>query len=403
MAWNDLSIAQKSQMMNFFRQRGVNSLSEMKQLYDSAYPSSGQSDWGGNVPPVFADGGPVSLVKRLFAKNYKNDSFGEAFRQARIDGKDFFKWNENTYSTDMKPTILKRDKTLNIPGITKKQMNTMQEVWNHLRSNNTSARNTAAIMGNIMKESSFNPDAVQAGGDKAVGLFQFHGDRLKDYYSYLEEIGGQDSQENQLNYILSVSRGERPDFYMNGYNNLKSSIDSLENIAGRKSWEEKELQEKKDYFNKVYKKREQENRLFPIEDFSRAFEDENLTLDYITDLFTDTIERAGKPEYEKRRSYAKNIYNYFYGVPTIAENENVSFAQGGKIHIKKSKRGTFTAAAKKHGMSVQAFARKVLANPDEYSPAMRKKANFARNASKWKAEGGELGLLPILENALDNI
>lgn len=68
------------------------------------------------------------------------------------------------------------------------------------------------------------------------------------------------------------------------------------------------------------------------------------------------------------------------------------FKHGGSIHIKPSKRGTFTAAAKKHGKSVQAFASQVLKNKDNYSPAMVKKANFARNASKWKhAEGGLLG------------
>ena len=54
-----------------------------------------------------------------------------------------------------------------------------------------------------------------------------------------------------------------------------------------------------------------------------------------------------------------------------------------KILIKPSKRGTFTKAAKSHGMSVKGFANKVLKNPSKYSAAMRKKANFARNASKW--------------------
>lgn len=52
------------------------------------------------------------------------------------------------------------------------------------------------------------------------------------------------------------------------------------------------------------------------------------------------------------------------------------------IYIKPSKRGTFTAAAKKSGMSVQQKARSVLADPNA-SPAMKKKANFARNAAKW--------------------
>lgn len=61
------------------------------------------------------------------------------------------------------------------------------------------------------------------------------------------------------------------------------------------------------------------------------------------------------------------------------------------IHIKPSKRGTFTAAAKKRGKSVQGFASQVLAHKENYSPAMIKKANFALNAKKWKhADGGEL-------------
>lgn len=42
------------------------------------------------------------------------------------------------------------------------------------------------------------------------------------------------------------------------------------------------------------------------------------------------------------------------------------FAEGGKIRIKDSKKGTFTAAATKHGMGVQEFASKVLANKDNY-------------------------------------
>lgn len=57
--------------------------------------------------------------------------------------------------------------------------------------------------------------------------------------------------------------------------------------------------------------------------------------------------------------------------------------EGGSIHIAPSKRSTFTAAATKHGMGVQEFASRVLRNKDNYSPAMVKKANFARNASKW--------------------
>lgn len=71
-------------------------------------------------------------------------------------------------------------------------------------------------------------------------------------------------------------------------------------------------------------------------------------------------------------------------------DKGLQYAKGGGIYIKPSKRGTFTAAATKHGMGVQEFANRVLANKEDYSPAMVKKANFARNASKWHAFGGDL-------------
>lgn len=83
------------------------------------------------------------------------------------------------------------------------------------------------------------------------------------------------------------------------------------------------------------------------------------------------------------------------GGPLVEAAMN-EYANGGGIHIAPSKKGTFTAAAKKHGKSVQAFASQVLAHPENYSPAMRKKANFARNAKKFKHSLGG----PLTENIL---
>ena len=65
-------------------------------------------------------------------------------------------------------------------------------------------------------------------------------------------------------------------------------------------------------------------------------------------------------------------------------NNEVSFYKSGsKIHIKKKNRGKFTAAAKRAGMGVQEYASKVLRDPNA-SPQLKKRANFARNAKKWK-------------------
>ena len=82
----------------------------------------------------------------------------------------------------------------------------------------------------------------------------------------------------------------------------------------------------------------------------------------------------------------KNIYRAL--IPLIStyglyDINKYNYNSGKDIRIKPSKRGTFTKAAKQHGMSVQGFANRVLRNPSKYSAAMRKKANFAHNASKW--------------------
>lgn len=65
------------------------------------------------------------------------------------------------------------------------------------------------------------------------------------------------------------------------------------------------------------------------------------------------------------------------------------FAMGGNIHIKDSHRGLFTKEAQEHGMGVQEFASHVLANKEKYSPEVVKRANFARNATKF-ALGGDM-------------
>lgn len=86
--------------------------------------------------------------------------------------------------------------------------------------------------------------------------------------------------------------------------------------------------------------------------------------------------------------------------PEALEKAGV-MAKGGGIHIDKDKKGTFTAAATKHGESVQGFASKVLANKDNYSSAMVKKANFARNAAKWHDLGGYLQQEYSLDTVLE--
>lgn len=84
-------------------------------------------------------------------------------------------------------------------------------------------------------------------------------------------------------------------------------------------------------------------------------------------------------------NHIRNSLKYLPAVTPFAIGAKSNDYNSGKdIHIKPSKRGTFTKAAKQRGMSVQGFANRVLRNPSKYSAAMRKKANFAHNAASWK-------------------
>lgn len=75
------------------------------------------------------------------------------------------------------------------------------------------------------------------------------------------------------------------------------------------------------------------------------------------------------------------------------ESEHNPFEEGqeyrdGGINIDPSKKGTFKAQATRMDMSVQEAASHILNNKEDYSPAMVKKANFAKNFAK--EEGGEM-------------
>lgn len=90
---------------------------------------------------------------------------------------------------------------------------------------------------------------------------------------------------------------------------------------------------------------------------------------------------------DKNDIMATAIKNGITNLQDIIDKWN-EFAEGGSIHIAKNKRGTFKAQASRMGMSTQQAASHILANKDDYSPAMVKKAVFAHNFAH--AYGGKM-------------
>lgn len=113
--------------------------------------------------------------------------------------------------------------------------------------------------------------------------------------------------------------------------------------------------------------------------------------------------KAGKLTNQLRAQAEKantRLYNNFNQAADIT-NEN-QFLQGmynigafggplfkdGGIMIKKENRGKFTESANRANMGVQEYARHILANKEDYSPTLIKRANFARNFGGNKHDNG---------------
>ena len=90
--------------------------------------------------------------------------------------------------------------------------------------------------------------------------------------------------------------------------------------------------------------------------------------------------KIGTPEHDPMDRSALGKYRKGKMTNFTEEKEDDSFSDAGE-EIKKDKTtGVFTKKAKKRGMSAQEFARKVLANTDEYDLKTVRQASFAKGA-----------------------
>lgn len=98
--------------------------------------------------------------------------------------------------------------------------------------------------------------------------------------------------------------------------------------------------------------------------------------DLLEDIPIEEIQKFIINESGRDNKYSSREFTNLFGLSNGAFNKG----KDSGIHIKKANRGKFTAAAKRAGMGVQAYARKILNAPKgKYSSTLRKRANFARN------------------------
>lgn len=191
---------------------------------------------------------------------------------------------------------------------TPSQYDLMSDLWNYLLDKGVSKRNAAALMGNIMQESSFNIKAANP-DSSATGLFQMLGERARHYNNWLKS--NKTGKYPEVDYMLWVINSGH-DIYMNGYNaqkdilaRAKAEYDKYPNNPTLKREYEKILK----YTDEMYGDRERDGKLFPVADFRTAWNNPDLSLDDITTLFEETFERSNKgAEHEKRKGYARSFY-----------------------------------------------------------------------------------------------
>lgn len=116
--------------------------------------------------------------------------------------------------------------------------------------------------------------------------------------------------------------------------------------------------------------------------------------DKFTEQMYDKIKKQknwfGMGRYIKDKKTFIDLMNKFWMAPAtfiVAGDGELPKAKEGGIHIDPKNKGKFTLEAKRRGMGVQEFANKVMANKEDYSPLLVKRANFAKNAAKWE-DGG---------------
>lgn len=153
MAWNDLTIAQRSQLMNVFRRNGISSLSEMRRLYDISSPVEENANPLSNTAPMYAGGGNKNILN---SRRYKAKS--------------------------EKP------------------------IYDYLRWKGLNHQQASGFMGNLSVESYLDAELNQIGGP-AYGLMQAEGSRKKAMLNYNEVpysfgSGLTQEEQQQLDYIV---------------------------------------------------------------------------------------------------------------------------------------------------------------------------------------------------------
>lgn len=382
MAWNDLSISQRSQLMNIFRRNGVTSLSDMRNMYDSSLlgfnSSLGETtDSFGRPRAYFGEGG--AKKKQKFDKPV---SWYVAQRP------------------DLYPDIAKiRPEYLDRYFYIDDKGQLMSNLAYHKFYNKRKAIRSAIekIDYNQDNEIVLTTDAANARyrtGRISTNVLDYIYDNAAKAGIPFKEAVGLAGKESTLGIGMGYKRGqgispmELYSFWVGTGDAVRSNkqmqklFQVYKDMYSGKQVDQKVLDANEEKFQKMHDKLHEfrgDNWVKAAYDYYKGGHYNPGEVGYDEDVLAqgDAIlsDKAVQKWLKTKKPYKgrgfSNGGNLYY---------NGGEEGGGSIHIDPSKKGTFTAAATKHDMGVQEFASYVSAHPDAFSSAMRKKAAFAKAA-----------------------
>lgn len=280
---------------------------------------------------------------------YESDNFGDAFRQARIDGEDMFVWNDKVYSTELAPNpLVEAAKSWNTQGDLAKEdfrmsiirnpqvvldyynstypkgkyttanrrineydipymyslgtkgmedlvMNKYANqavgdaIWKELANSKLSYEQKIAILANSYHETNGWTALRQYGNGPASGIYMMEKPQREVYKAWLADNNLKDSYANQTKFVVSL------------FDNKDSSLRTAWDRAVNKQEEIKSYKDSNEAESKGYR------AAYNHQDYTtqQAFKDWNSSnLDATTTAFEGLFERAGVPALENRMRIA---------------------------------------------------------------------------------------------------
>lgn len=351
--WSQLSMQQRADLIKLYVNSGITDLGKIKKDYNS-FKNGGETNDDENTKADLVGKvrfNPFNAFNRNYRGTniYESADFGDAFRQARIDGQERFVWNDKVYSTELTPNPLveaakawdtqnnlaKEDFRMSIirnpQGVLEyynktypkgkyssanKRINNYDisymfslgtkgiedlvinrnanqdignAIWNELGNSNLSYEQKLAVLANSYHETNGWTALQQYGNGPASGVYMMEAPQREVYNGWLKNNGLKDSYENQTKFVVSL------------FNDKDTSLKTAWDRAGDKQAEIKTYKDANEAKAKGYR------AAYNHQDYTtkQAFKDWNSSnIDATTTAFEGLFERAGIPALENRKRIA---------------------------------------------------------------------------------------------------